>query len=125
MRAPQIVIYESEHWVGDLLHGTAEVWQWPLRKLRDEAALLRALRAGGPSILVFEIGADVERDLALLGRLTWLCPEATTVAVSTVASPELTGLAWDLGADFVLAPPQPRDVVLPLVLGLMETAKKA
>jgi hypothetical protein len=74
-------------------------------------------------VLVLEVGHDVERDLALLGRLTWLCPAATTVAVTGVASAELTGLAWDLGADYVLAPPQPRDALLPVVLGLMETAK--
>src|SRR5262249_60500703 len=104
--------------------GTAEVWQWPLRELRDEAAIVRALRQGGPSVLAFEVGADVERDLSLLGRLGWLCPEAVTIAVSGVASDELVGLAWDLGAAYVLAPPQPRDAVLPVVLGLMEAARK-
>src|SRR5437868_1400982 len=117
MRAPQIVVYESERWVAELLSGTAEVWRWPLRELRDESALVRALRQGGPSVLVFEVGGDVERDLALLGRLTWLCPEARAIAVSSVASAELTGLAWDLGATYVLAPPLPRDALLPVVLG--------
>jgi hypothetical protein len=124
MRAPQIVVYESVRWIAELLRGTAEVWQWPLRELRDEAAIVRALRQGGPSVLAFEVGADVERELSLLGRLTWLCPEAMTIAVSNVASEELAGLAWDLGAAYVLAPPQPRDALLPLVLGLMEAARK-
>jgi hypothetical protein len=123
MRAPQIVVYESERWIAELLSGTAEVWQWPLRELRDESAIVRALRQGGPSVLVVDVGGDVERDLALLGRLTWLCPEAWTVAVSSVASAELTGLAWDLGATYVLAPPLPRDALLPVVLGLMEAAR--
>jgi hypothetical protein len=124
MRAPQIVVYESERWIAELLRGTAEVWQWPLRELRDEAALVRALRQGGPSVLAFEVGPDMERDLSLFGRLTWLCPEATAIAVSNVASDELAGLAWDLGASYVLAPPQPRDALLSVVLGLMETARK-
>jgi hypothetical protein len=123
MRSPQIVVYESQRGFADLLRGTAEVWQWPLRELRDEAAIVRALHLGGPSVLVVEVGNDVECDLALLGRLTWLCPEAMTVAVSNVAGAELAGLAWDLGADYVLAPPQPRDALLPVVLGLMETAR--
>lgn len=123
MRSPQIVVCESGRGLADLLRGTAEVWQWPLRELRDEAALLRALRQGGPSVLVVEVGRDVERELSLLGRLTWLCPEATTVAVSSVAGADLVGLAWDLGADYVLAPPQPRDALLPVVLRLMETAR--
>jgi hypothetical protein len=123
VRTPQIVVCESERWAAELLRGTAEVWQWPLRELRDEAAIVRALRQGGPSVLVFEIGGDLERDLALFGRLTWLCPEASAVAVSQVASAELTGLAWDVGADYVLAPPLPRDALLPVVLGLMESAR--
>jgi hypothetical protein len=123
VRAPQIVVYESERWAADLLRATAEIWQWPLRELREETAIVRALLPGGPSVLVFEIGCDIEGDLALLGRLTWLCPEASTVAVSNVASAELAGLAWDLGADYVLAPPLPRDALLPVVLGLMEKAK--
>jgi hypothetical protein len=124
MRAPQIVVYESERWIAELLRGTAEVWQWPLRELRDEAAIVRALRQGGPSLLAFEVGADAERDLSLFGRLTWLCPEATAIAVSNVAGDELAGLAWDLGAAYVLTPPQPRDALLSVVLGLMETARK-
>ena len=123
MRMPQIVVYESDRGLAEMLRGTAEVWGWPLRELRDEAALLRALRQGGPSVVVIEIAGDIERDLALLGRLAWLCPEVRAIAVSSVASEELVGLAWDLGAVFVLAPPQPRDILLPLVLGLMETAK--
>jgi hypothetical protein len=125
MRAPQIVVYESERWAAELLRGTAEVWRWPLRELRDESAIVRALHQRGPSVLVFEIGGDLEHDLALLGRLTWLCPEASTVAVSQVSSVELAGLAWDLGADYVLAPPLPRDALLSVVLGLMETARDA
>jgi hypothetical protein len=124
VRSPQLVVYESDRSIADLLRGTAEVWGWPLRELRDETAIVRALREGGPSILLIEIGRDVQRDLALLERLTWLCPEAVTVAVSSLAGAELTGLAWDLGASYVLAPPQPRDALLPVVLGLMETAKR-
>ena len=124
MRSPQIVVYESERWAAELLRATAEIWQWALRELRDEAAIVRALHQGGPSVLAFEVGGDLKRELALLGRLTWLCPEASTVAVSSVTSTELAGLAWDLGADYVLAPPLPRDALLPVVLGLMETANQ-
>jgi DNA-binding response OmpR family regulator len=125
MRAPQIIVHERERSLADLLRGTAELWKWPLRELRDESAILRALRQGGPSVLVLEVGGDVERDLALLGRLTWLSPEAATVVVSTIGSADLAGLAWDLGADYVLAPPQPPDALLPVVLGLMEAERGA
>ena len=48
----------------------------------------------------------------------------SAIAVSNVAGDELAGLAWDLGAAYVLTPPQPRDALLSVVLGLMETARK-
>ena len=69
MRSPQIIIYEAACVFGDLLRGTADVWGWPLRELRDEAAIVRALRDGGPSILVIEMGTDLAHDLTLMASV--------------------------------------------------------
>lgn len=123
MRSPQLVVYEHEHWVADLLRGTAGTWGWTLRELRDGDALVRTLVAGGPAVVVLEVGRDLERDLAMLGRVAAAWPEAAVVAVLNVVSPELAGLAWELGAVWVFGPPQPRDALLPLVLALMESAR--
>jgi DNA-binding NtrC family response regulator len=125
MRSPQLVVYESDRWIAELLRGTAATWKWALRELRQPEACWRALRRGGPGVMVLELGRPAEDDLALLERATWLCPETPVVVVSNTRGDELTGLAWDLGAAYVLAPPQPRDALLTVVLGLMETAREA
>ncbi len=123
MRSPQLIVYESDRWIAELLRATAEMWQWSLRELRDSEACLRALRQGGPSVVVVEVSHNLEHDLRLIEQFAWLCPEAALVAVLDVSQPELLGLAWDLGATYVLAPPAPRDSLLTLVFGLMESAQ--
>jgi DNA-binding NtrC family response regulator len=123
VRSPQLIVYESEGWIADLLRGTAGTWKWTLRELRDPDACLRSLRQG-PAVMVLELAGNLEDGLALLERLTRLCPEAPVVVVAATAG-DLVGLAWDLGAAYVLAPPQPRDALLTVVLGLMETARES
>jgi hypothetical protein len=123
MRSPQLIVYESDRWIADLLRGTAEMWQWSLRELRDSDACLRTLRQGGPSVVVVEVSHNLEHDLTLIEQFAWLCPADALVAVLGVSQPELLGLVWDLGATYVLAPPTPRDSLLTLVLGLMESAR--
>jgi DNA-binding NtrC family response regulator len=123
MRAPQLVIYARDGDIAELLRGTAGTWKWTLRELRQTEAIVRALRASGPAILVLELSRDLESDLALLERVTRLCPETAVVVVSTTASDALAGMAWDLGATYVLTPPQPHEALLPIVLRLMESAR--
>jgi DNA-binding response OmpR family regulator len=122
MRSPQLIVYETDRWIADLLRGTAEMWQWTLRELRDEDAFLRAVRQGGPSIVVVEVSHNLDHDLPLIERYRSQSPQAALIAVLGVSQPELLGLVWDLGATYVLAPPTPRDSLLTLVLGLMESA---
>jgi DNA-binding response OmpR family regulator len=123
MRSPQLVVCETDRWIAELLHATAAMWKWSLRELRQPDACVRALRRGGPGVMVLELSRHPDDGLALLERVAWLCPDTPVVVVSGAADDELTGLAWDLGADYVVAPPQPREAVLPVVVGLMETAR--
>ena len=55
----------------------------------------------------------------LLERVAWLFPDTKTVLVCDHQT-ELAGLAWDLGADFVLGPTVPRELLSSIVVGLME-----
>ncbi len=80
---------------------------------------LRLLKAGGPAVLIVKTGRDLERELALLDRATWLYPDAPAVLVADGDQPGLAGLAWDLGAAYVLLPPQPRERLAEIVAGLM------
>ena len=124
MRSPQLVVYERESWIADLLRGTAGTWKWILRELRQDSACLRVLRHAGPSVFVMELREDLEPDLALLERVTRLCPETASIVVASSSESRLTALIWDLGATYVLAPPHPRDALLTVVMHVMEAAQR-
>src|SRR5579859_741327 len=99
MRFPQLVIYEVDGRLKEMLRATAEANRWALRSPQTSAACLRLLRGGGPAVVILKIGRDLtKRELSLLERITWQYPEAAPVVVSDLDNPALTGLAWDLGA---------------------------
>ena len=70
-------------------------------------------------MFVIKAGRDLERELALLERAAWLYPDAATVVVVDGEQTQWTGLAWDLGAAYVLLPSQPRERLPEIVAGLM------
>src|SRR5260370_1048860 len=111
MRHPQIVVYEKDGRLKLLLEKTAEARRWALREARQVGPCLRLLAEGGPSVLVVKAGGDLGRELALLERAAWACPATATVLVADPGQAALAGLAWDLGADYVLAVPQPRELL--------------
>ena len=119
MRLPQIVIYEPDDRLKLQLEALAEQRRWALRPARRPETCLRLLARGGPAVLVLKAGRDLERELALLERAAWLYPDAPVVLAADGDRPELAGLAWDLGAAYVLLPPQPRERLPEIVAGLM------
>jgi hypothetical protein len=123
MRYPQVLVYESDGRIAALLRGPAGEQKWTLREPRQPGACLRLLQRDGPSVLVLKVGRNLERELALLDQITWLFPSTATVVVTDTDNAVLAGLAWDLGARYVLSPPQPRDQLPSLVAGLLESAK--
>jgi hypothetical protein len=141
---PQVLIYETDSRLADLLRGLAKERRWALREPRRSEACLGLLQGGGPAVLVIRVSADLVRQMALqepmsddetaalekqyrnlvrqmtlLERVTWLCPTIATVVVCDEANEMLAGLAWDLGASYVLAPPQSRERLPALVAELM------
>jgi hypothetical protein len=119
VKHPQVLVYETDTRLADLLRDLARQRRWALREPRRLEACLDLLRAGGPAVLVLRVSGDGARPLALLERVTWLCPHAATVVVGDEANEVLAGLAWDLGASYVLFPPQSRDRLPALVGELM------
>jgi hypothetical protein len=119
MRHPMLLIVEGDGRLVAQLRPLAERNKWALYEPGLPASCLRLLRRGGPAVLVIKAGRDLERELGLLERAAWLFPEAATVLVGDVDHPALAGLAWDLGADYVLFPPQPRDLLGEIVAALM------
>jgi hypothetical protein len=118
MRSAQILVYESDGQLAELLREPARERAWWLREVRHPASCLRLLR-GGAGVLVLKIGRDLTREMALLEQAAWLFPDTAAVVVGDGDNPALAGLAWDLGASYVLAPPQPRNHLAPVVAGLM------
>jgi len=58
--------------------------------------------------------------MALVEQVTWLFPETATVVVTDADNLPLVNLAWDLGARFVLHPPQVRELLAEVVSGFLE-----
>jgi hypothetical protein len=118
MRSAQILVYESD---GKLAEGLRElskargVW---LREVRQEKACLSALRRGD-GVLILKVGRDLEREMAILQRATWLFPRTPVVVVGDADYPGLAALAWDLGAHFVLFRQNALDMLTDLIAHLL------
>jgi hypothetical protein len=119
MRHPQVLVWESDGRLAALLRPVVEERLWVLREPRQGGAVLRLLRAGGPAVVVIKAGRDLERELSLLDRIAWHCPGAATVLVADSEHARLAGLAWDLGASYVLVPTLPREHLPEIVAALM------
>ncbi len=123
MQHTQVLVYESD---GKLAAGLKELAQqlgFRLREIRQEKACLNLLRRGGPGVLVLKVGRDLERELRLLERAGWLFPESAVIVVGDSHYPGLAGLAWDLGARFVLFPPQPLELLPDLVRSFLPSQR--
>jgi hypothetical protein len=101
MRYPQIVIYERDGRLAELLRRLASGRRWKIREPRRMEPCLRLLHGPGPSVFVLRIGTDVLREMTLLDEASWLCPEVATIVVSDGNQPALDCLAWELGASYV------------------------
>ena len=125
MRLPQIVVYEKDGRLKLQLEALAERRRWALREARQTDTCLRLLARGGPAVLVVRAGRDLERETALLERATWLYPDAPAVLVMDGDRPDAAGVAWDLGAAYVLSSPQPRERLAEIVAGLIDDKEEA
>ncbi|MFL5240741.1 MAG: hypothetical protein ACJ8FY_01420 [Gemmataceae bacterium] len=120
MHHPQLLVHEADgQLAAELRELATKKRRWALREPRQREACLRLLERGGPSVFVIKIGRDVENELSLLEQVSWLSPHTRIVAVGDTENPSLADLAWDLGAAFVLFPPQPRERLVELVESLM------
>jgi len=122
MRHPQLLVFERDGRLAQLLRALSEQRNWSLREPRQLEHCWRLLREGHPSVLVLRVGSKVETELALLERVAALLPMLPIVVVGDVENEALTDLAWDLGASCVLLPPLSRDWLPAVVAGLMDAA---
>jgi hypothetical protein len=118
MQRAQVIVYESEDRLESLLRPHVRKQHWWLRPVRHPGRILSLLGKGRTSVVVLKIGRDLEREFAVLERVQRWFPEAACVVVGDADQPALAGLAWDLGARFVLFPPLPREHLPAIVTSL-------
>jgi hypothetical protein len=119
MRHPQMLVYEADGRLAEVLRPLAEKNKWLLREPRQLSACLRLFDRGGPGVLVLRPSRDLERELAMLEQLSWLHPDAATILVADSNQVSITALAWDLGVHWVLPPPHTRERLTEIVTSLM------
>jgi DNA-binding NarL/FixJ family response regulator len=143
MRYPQVLVYENDRLLAGMLRETAKTNRWALREPRRPESCLRLLRHQCPTVLVLKIATHVRREpglpikedeqrlraesrereqirsLELLDQVHWLHPDTAIVVVGDAEDASLTNLAWELGASFVLMPPQTRQQLPELVAAMM------
>ena len=119
MRLPQLLIYEGDGRLTALLRPLAEERKWSLREPKQQGNCLALLQRGGPVVLVIKVGRDLERELTLLEQAKWKSPGTAVIVVGDATHAPLIGPAWDLGADYVHFPPEPRESLPEIVAGLM------
>src|SRR5262245_40988321 len=104
MRFPQLVVFEADGRVAALLQPVAEENAWSLREPRRVESCLKLLArgSGGPSVVVIRAGRDLEKELLLLDSVHQRFPEVAVVLITESDHARLIGLAWDLGATYVV-----------------------
>lgn len=120
MRTSQLLIHESDGRLTALLGGLSV----PIRHPRSSTECLELLRPGDPAVLVVKLGARLEEELALVAEVSHFHPDVGIVVVGEAVHAPVAGLAWDLGADYVLLVPQPSDLIVETVAGLLRSTPR-
>src|SRR5687768_8243200 len=107
MRHPQVIVYEPEVLLAGMLEELTHARRWGLHRLRQTAPCLEYVKGGRPTVVVLSLGRLLEQELSLLSQLTTQYPEVATVVVGEAEHVSLVGIAWDLGARYVMLLPQP------------------
>jgi hypothetical protein len=122
VQTPQLLVCERDRKTApllSLLRETALVRGWWLREVQELDACLRLLAEADPGVVVLEVGGRLAQEFALIDRVKATRPEAAIVVVGESDNVTLANLAWELGADYVLFPPLPLELLPEVVVGLM------
>ncbi len=122
MMDAQVLVYGTDRKLKDLLEEkVVQAAKCYLRHPRDTAECREMLVTGRHTILVLRIGRHVEEELSLLADVSSRYPDVAVVVVGESAQAPLAGLAWDLGASYVVILPQPPELLTEAVAGLLRT----
>ncbi len=126
MKAPQVVVFAADDWLGNQLRELVADHRWLLREVRQLGAFSGSFADRRPSVAVLQFDwRAVEPELAeVIVRLTREHPEVALVAVSDAKIPEEHRPDWtaallDLGCRWILYPPLTRAILEDLLSGWM------
>src|SRR5262245_61322832 len=126
MRHPQIVVYESDGWLAEQVRELARENGWLVRESRQPDACLNLLLEARPAVVLLKLERNLVDELSLLRTLHDRVPDRPVAVFSDVKldnaaqRSSLAGLAYDLGARYVMFPPLMRTSIEDLTAGLME-----
>lgn len=125
MKYPQVIVYESDGTIAGQIRRLAAENQWLVRESRHDVACLALLAEDRPSVVVLKLEKDLVEGLTLLTQIVAQSPDSPVILVSDVKMDgaaqrvQLSTLAFDLGARYVLFPPLQQPVIEDLVAGFM------
>jgi DNA-binding NarL/FixJ family response regulator len=114
-----LLVYEADGRLAACLRSVAEEHGWTLREPKRLETVLSQIDRPGLCLLVMRTGRDLEREFTLLERVRELHQEVAVIVICDNEHPRLLGLAWDLGATFVLPSEQSNERLLELVNALL------
>lgn len=126
MQHPQIVVYESDGWLAEQVRELARENSWLVRESRQPEACLNLLLESRPAVVLLKLERKLVDELSLLQTLHERVPDRPIAVFSDVKldnsaqRASLAGLAYDLGARYVMFPPLMKTSIEDLTAGLME-----
>ena len=124
MRFPQLLAFEADGRLPASLGPLGGELGLTPRQVQRPEACRRALRRGGPNVLLLRAGRDLDREFTLLDEVSRSLPETRVGVVLDQDDARLRGLAWDLGAAYVLPLARCRDLLPDLIRGMVAEAAR-
>jgi hypothetical protein len=111
MNRAQILAYGlADPLLGRLKSAAQDHGLW-LRDVQHLETCRNLLRQAEPPVLVLMVSKDILGELTVLQEVSQALPDTAVIVVGDSDYPALATLAWDLGASYVLQPPQPVEVL--------------
>lgn len=125
MKLAQVVVYEADGELTNLLRHEAEKEGWRVRVIHNLRALPELLWEG-VSVLILKLGTGLPAEvMGKLEQVRWLFPELPVVLVGNFPQPELETFSWELGATCCVFPPTSvRQHLLELVRTCLSAEKR-
>ena len=129
MKYPQLIVYETDGALANLLKKLAIDQGWLLRETRSEKTLLEQLADPRVSIVFLKLERDLAAGLDLLAKISTEFPDCPCVVVTDVKieskqREKFSTMVYDLGAKYLIFPPLTQPIAEDLANGFMLSAMR-